>query len=58
LNQTTTDEIVKSITWFFPEGKTIIECGEYPFDGFETSKISGERLSSVSSTTLNTKDAA
>jgi hypothetical protein len=58
LNQTTTEEIVKSITWVFPEGKTIIECGEYPFDGFETSKISGERLSSVSSTTLNTKDAA
>ena len=58
LNQTTTNEIVKSIEWHYPEGKTIIECGEFPFDGYETNKQTAEKLSSVSTTTLNTKDAS
>ena len=51
------DMIVKSIEWFYPEGKTIINCGEYDFDSFDYDKDTSESLSGLVSTLTKTKTA-
>ena len=49
--------IVKSIEWFYPEGKTIINCGEYDFDSFDFDKDTSESITGLTSTLTKTKTA-
>lgn len=56
-NGTKSDMIVKSIEWHYPEGKTIINCGEYDFDSFDYDKDTSESITSLTSTLTKTKTA-
>lgn len=49
--------IVKSIEWHYPEGKTIINCGEYDFDSFDYDKDTSESITGLTSTLTKTKTA-
>ena len=51
------DMIVKSIEWHYPEGKTIINCGEYDFDSFDYDKDTSESITGLTSTLTKTKTA-
>lgn len=39
---------IKSIEWFFPEGKTIINAGEHKFDSFDIDKFTAAQVRQVS----------
>ena len=56
-NGTKSDMIVKSIEWHYPEGKTIINCGEYDFDSFDYDKDTSESIIGLTSTLTKTKTA-
>jgi hypothetical protein len=56
-NGTKSDMIVKSIEWHYPEGKTIINCGEYDFDSFDYDKDTSESITGLTSTLTKTKTA-
>lgn len=43
---------IKSVTWKYPEGRTIIECGEHDFDGFDLERFSSESIQGIYSTTF------
>jgi len=51
------DMIVKSIEWLYPEGTTIINCGEYEFDSFDYDKDTSESITGLTSTLTKTKTA-
>ena len=52
----TTDQLVKSIEWRFPEAVTIIDCGEHDLDMFEYGSSLGTDVSTLSETTTLTKN--
>lgn len=52
----TTDQLVKSIEWRFPEAVTIIDCGEHDLDLFEYGSSLGTDVSTLSETTTLTKN--
>ena len=52
----TTDQLVKSIEWRFPEAVTIIDCGEHDLDLFEYGSTLGTDVSTLSETTTLTKN--
>ena len=56
-NNTKEDMIVKSIEWLYPEGMTIINCGEYDFDSFDYDKDTSESIAGLTSTLTETKTA-
>ena len=56
-NGTKSDMIVKSIEWHYPEGRTIINCGEYDFDSFDYDKDTSESITGLTSTLTKTKTA-
>ena len=39
---------IKSIEWFFPEGRTIINAGEHKFDSFDIDKFTAAQVRQVS----------
>ena len=39
---------IKSIEWFFPEGKTVINAGEHKFDSFDIDKFTAAQVRQVS----------
>ena len=45
---------VKSMKFYYPEGKTIINCGEHQLDSFDLDKSFGEAISSAKSVLINT----
>jgi len=45
---------VKSMCFYYPEGKTIINCGEHQLDSFDLDKSFGEAISSAKSVLVNT----
>ena len=49
--------VVKSIEWHYPEGKTIIQCGEYDFDTYDYFVDTSDSLSGLTSTLTKTKTA-
>ena len=56
-NNTKLNMIVKSIEWLYPEGTTIINCGEYEFDSFDYDKDTSESITGLTSTLTKTKTA-
>jgi len=45
---------IKSISWYYPEGKTTIETGDFLLDAFDMEKTSAEAISNlVTDTNLN-----
>jgi hypothetical protein len=48
------DSTIKSITWTYPEGKTVIETGDFLLDAFDIEKTSAEAIQNlVTDTNLN-----
>jgi hypothetical protein len=45
---------VKSMKFYYPEGKTIINCGEHQLDSFDLDKSFGEAISSSKSVLIKT----
>lgn len=50
------EQIVKQIEWRYPEGMTIIQCGEFQFDSFDLEKQSSSDISSAISSITETKN--
>ena len=38
---------IKSIEWFYPEGRTIINAGEHRFDSFDIDKFTAAQVRQV-----------
>ena len=48
------DKTIKSITWTYPEGKTVFEAGDFLVDAFDIEKTSSETIQNlVTDTNLN-----
>ena len=45
---------VKSIIYYYPEGKTVINCGEHMFDSYDLDKAFGESISTQKANIVNT----
>ena len=54
-NNTKLNMIVKSIEWLYPEGMTIITCGEHDFDSYDFDQDTSESLSGLTSSLTKTK---
>ena len=46
---------IKSIEWLYPEGKTIMMCGEHQFDSYDLDKFTTEVVRGTSQRTLGTQ---
>jgi hypothetical protein len=45
---------IKSITWTYPESRTIIETGDFLLDGFDLEKVSADTINNIiTDTNLN-----
>lgn len=44
---------VKSIKYYYPEGKTVINCGEHMFDSYDLDKAFGESISTQKANIVN-----
>lgn len=49
---------VKSLEYFYPEGRTIINLGEHQFDSFDLDKSFGEAISSQKANITRTMPSA
>ena len=38
---------IKSISWFYPDGRTVIETGDYLLDAFDMEKFSSETVNNL-----------
>lgn len=57
-SSTTVDTLVKSIEWRYPEGTTIIDCGEYDLGMFDMGANMATDITSLAETTTITKDSS
>ena len=49
-----TSSTVKSITWHYPDARTVIETGDHLLDAFDLEKVSSDTINNiVTDTTLN-----